>query len=150
MTRPEDIYRIRKLEAEEAEWAAELEAACFPDPWSRESLAEGLGAGRLFCLLAEQAGQPTGYCLAQLVLDEGELLRIGVAPSARRRGIGRALLRELWSQCPQIASWYLEVREGNLPAVSLYRQAGFVPSGIRKNYYRDPVENALLMYRKED
>ena len=141
---------IRRLTAEEVGIAAALEQECFADPWSREGLAEGLEAGTQLALLAEQGGEPVGYCLAQQVLDEGELLRIGVAPEARRQGIGRRLLEALWKECPQVQSWYLEVREGNLPAVSLYRQQGFQTAGIRKNYYRNPVENAFWMYRKED
>ncbi len=145
-----ESIRVRPLSFQEAELAAALEKACFPDPWSRESLEEGMKAERLHLLLAEQDQRPAGYCAAQLVLDEGELLRIGVVETCRRQGIGRLLLKSLLERFPQITAWHLEVREGNQPAVALYRQMGFLPSGVRKRYYRDPVEDALLMYKKED
>ena len=145
-----ESLRVRSLSFQEADLAASLEKACFSDPWSRESLEEGMRAGHLHLLLAERDQMPAGYCAAQLVLDEGELLRIGVAEAYRRQGIGRLLLKNLLERFPQITAWYLEVREGNQPAVALYRQMGFLPSGVRKRYYRDPVEDALLMYKKED
>ena len=138
------------LTAEEAGEAAALEALCFSDPWSRESLAAGIAEGRLLCLLVRRAGRPAGYCAAELVLDEGELLRICVAEPYRREGIGRQLLEALFARCPQTASWYLEVRQGNRPAVSLYRRMGFEIVGSRKAYYRDPAEDALCMCRKEE
>lgn len=141
---------VRPLSFQEADLAAALEKDCFPDPWSQESLESGMKAGRLHLLLAEQDQIPVGYCAVQVVLDEGELLRISVAEPYRRQGVGRLLLQNLFACFPQITAWYLEVRAGNRPAVSLYRQMGFLPSGIRKRYYRDPVEDALLMYKKEE
>ena len=88
-----------------------------------------------------------GCVLAGTVLDEGEILRICVREEHRQKGLGHALLRALFAACPGIRTWFLEVREGNRAAVRLYEAEGFTPTGVRKNYYRNPSENALNMRR---
>ena len=124
---------------------AEIEKACFHAPWSAAMLREELGKG--IFLVAEQDGAAVGYVGCQTVLDEGYISNVAVAPEARRRGIGQALISELMERAAalKLAFVTLEVRCGNAAAIALYEKQGFVPVGRRKNYYDFPREDAILM-----
>ena len=93
------------------------------------------------------AGTVLGYLGLHYVLDEGYIANIAVDPLFRRQGIGSALLDDAADFARQagLAFLTLEVRQSNLGAQALYRRHGFCPAGVRKNYYRDPVEDAILM-----
>ena len=97
----------------------------------------------------DDAGEITGFAVLLIVADEGELLNIAASPSRRRRGIGQALLGRCLEECAarDVTVLYLEVRESNLPARSLYRKNGFREIGVRRDYYIKPRENAILMRR---
>ena len=124
---------------------AEIERACFHAPWSETMLREELGKG--IFLVAEQDGRTAGYVGCQTVLDEGYITNVGVSPNFRRQGIAKALITELIEQAKakRLAFVTLEVRESNAAARALYAGAGFQPVGIRKNFYSNPTENAVLM-----
>lgn len=139
---------IRVPEASDFEALAALERQCFSDPWSESSLREMAASPHTRYLAAEYEGRIVGYCGAQVVLDEGDILRIAVDETVRRQGIGRALLAALWQCTPEICLWNLDVRAGNEAARALYCKNGFIPVGTRKNYYREPAEDAVLMRRK--
>ena len=111
-----------------------IEKCTFPDPWSSGRI-EGKLAGYLFC---------------SYVLDETEIVKIAVAPKYQRRGIATALMNEFteWCKASEIHRWMLDVRAGNDCAAALYRSFGFTEDGVRKNYYTDPVEDAVLMSRQ--
>ena len=141
---------VRPAGPDDAPALAELERRCFSDAWSEGSLRSGMAGTGACYFLYEEAGLILGYCGAQVVLDEGELLRIVVGEENRGRGIGSRLLGKLMEKFPEVCAWYLEVRMGNLPAVALYRKFGFLPVGQRKNYYRNPQEDALLMRREKE
>ncbi|MCD8329597.1 MAG: ribosomal protein S18-alanine N-acetyltransferase [Lachnospiraceae bacterium] len=143
-----DPVTVRPFETSDLEAVAALEKDCFPDPWSEMSLQEMAASPHTRYLVAERAGRIVGYCGAQVVLDEGDILRIVVDETARRQGIGRALLAGLWHHTPEVCLWNLDVRAGNAAAQALYRVCGFVPVGTRKRYYREPTEDAILMLRK--
>ena len=103
------------------------------------------GAGGL-ALLAEANGVPVGYLTARLLAPECELYRIAVLPISRHTGVASALMDAFFAilkaeDCPAL---FLEVRESNAPAIALYKKYGMTQVGMRKNYYRDPTENALL------
>jgi len=138
---------IRGMRPEEAGEAAALEAECFPDPWSAQALRDMTANPRAVCIAALEGGRLVGYCSAQTVLDEGEILRVAVGIPFRGRGIGSALLERMLEHTPGIVSWYLEVRESNEPALALYRRSGFEAVGRRKAYYHHPTEDAVLMQR---
>lgn len=134
--------------------AAELEAASFPDPWSESDFAQllslpsvrGWGA---WIGTGDESRKLISYCLVQCAADEGEILRITTAPACRQRGTAERLLEEIFRRTfPDTIYWFLEVRESNLPARALYAKLGFQPAGVRKNYYRDPTENALILRRE--
>ena len=88
-----------------------------------------------------------GFLILSTVLDEAEILEVAVAENLRRAGIASELMSELFEWCKKngIARILLEVRESNFPARSYYKKFGFAEDGRRRNYYRDPVEDAVLM-----
>lgn len=124
---------------------AKAERAVFADAWSENALASHLAGECNISLIAESGGVFVGYLLGVLLPPEGEIWRVAVLPEYRGRGIGESLVRAF---LPREGCCFLEVRESNLPAVRLYEKVGFLPVGRRKNYYKAPVEDALL-YRKD-
>ena len=126
---------------------AALEKQCFSDPWSENSVASELENPLSLWLIAEEDGAVCGYVGSQTVLDETDMMNIAVHPDCRRKGIAAALIAELVSRLKARGSRILrlEVRESNLPAIALYKAMGFTQLGLRKNYYRNPKENALIL-----
>lgn len=92
-------------------------------------------------------GSPAGYIVGRSVLDEGEILNLGVARAVRRRGVGRSLVERLMSDFTRagVRRVFLEVRESNLAARRLYAEFGFDAVGRRPRYYRSPVEDAVVL-----
>ena len=126
----------------------ELEKACFSLPWTWEMLMSQLPDDEHeFLAAVDESGKLLGYVGMMTVLDEGYISNVAVEPGCRRQGVGEALIRELLERCRmrQLSFVTLEVREHNEPAIALYSKPGFVPVGLRKNYYEAPKENALLM-----
>lgn len=108
-------------------------------------LAQELGCG--IFLVAEHEGTVLGYLGCQTVLDEGYITNVAVSPERRRQGIGERLLAELLlrAQNAGLAFVTLETRMGNEAAISLYEKAGFIKVGVRRGFYRNPPEDAVLM-----
>ena len=126
---------------------AALEKLCFSDPWSETSIASELENPLSLWLIAEENGAVCGYVGSQTVLDETDMMNIAVRPDCRRKGIAAALIAELVSRLKARGSRILrlEVREANFSAIALYKAMGFTQLGLRKNYYRNPKENALIL-----
>lgn len=126
---------------------AALEKLCFSDPWSENSVASELENPLSLWLIAEEDGAVCGYVGSQTVLDETDMMNIAVHPDCRRKGIAAALITELVSRLKAQGSRILrlEVRESNFSAIALYKAMGFTQLGLRKNYYRNPKENALIL-----
>ena len=126
---------------------AALEKLCFSDPWSETSIASELENPLSLWLIAEEDGAVCGYVGSQTVLDETDMMNIAVHPDCRRKGIAAALITELVSRLKARGSRVLrlEVRESNFSAIALYEALGFTQLGLRKNYYRNPKENALIL-----
>ena len=129
---------------------AELERLCFHDPWSENSIASELGNRLSVWLVALDEDKVVGYVGSQTVIDETDMMNIAVHPDYRNRGVATALIVELTQQLRMRGSkgLMLEVRESNSSAISLYDKHGFLQVGCRRNYYRNPRENALIL-RKE-
>lgn len=127
-----------------------IEKCTFPDPWSSGSIEETLKAPGYRNTGAWIEGKLAGYLFCSYVLDETEIVKIAVAPKFQRRGIATALMNEFteWCKASGIHRWMLDVRAGNDCAAALYRSFGFTEDGVRKNYYTDPVEDAVLMSRQ--
>ena len=129
---------------------AQLEKLCFSDPWSESSIETELSC-RLSCWLVAMEGDALlGYVGSQTVIDESDMMNIAVHPDHRRKGIAEALIAALEEQLRQRGSkaLTLEVRDSNVPAIALYEKLGFTQVGLRKNYYRNPKEDARIL-RKE-
>ena len=126
---------------------AALEKANFSEPWSENSVRGELSNELALWLVAVENDTVLGYVGSQTVLEEADMMNIAVEESCRRRGIARALVEELVRQLPAHCLT-LEVRASNAPAIGLYESMGFTQIGVRKNYYRKPREDALIL-RKE-
>ena len=129
---------------------AELEKLCFHDPWSQNSIASEVNNKLSFWLVAVEDNKVVGYVGSQTVLGETDMMNIAVHPEFRKKGIARELITQLISTLAQQGSHslMLEVRASNDPAISLYKSLDFVEVGRRRNYYRNPREDALIL-RKE-
>jgi len=129
---------------------ADLEKICFNDPWSENSIASELGNRLSHWLVALDGEKVVGYVGSQTVLGETDMMNIAVHPAYRKQGIATELIETLIQVLKERGSHslMLEVRESNDPAKELYSKMGFELVGIRKNYYRNPKENALIL-RKE-
>lgn len=126
---------------------ATLDAACFGNPWSREVYQEELERPFARVRLLEVGAELMGLSCAWMVADEAHLLRIATLARARRRGLGRVLLRAVIDEataagCREVL---LEVAASNAPAVGLYASFGFHPIGRRKGYYAHPPDDAVVM-----
>lgn len=127
-----------------------LEQECFADPWSQQSIASELHNPLSLWLVAQEGQTLLGYVGSQTCLDETDMMNIAVSPASRRQGVARALIEALISALRARGSKQLtlEVRASNGPARQLYESLGFLQVGLRKNYYRNPKEDALIL-RKE-
>ncbi len=139
------------MEAEAIGAVAALEERLFSDAWSREMISGGMSApAQTFFTARTPDGRIVGYAAIMTVLDEGELLRIGTDPEFQRQGIGSALMEQVIQAAEErgLSFLLLEVRQGNTPAVRLYEKYGFCREGVRRDYYRNPLEDALIMRRR--
>ena len=127
-----------------------LEQECFADPWSQQSIASELHNPLSLWLVAQEGQTLLGYVGSQTCQDETDMMNIAVSPASRRQGVARALIEALVSALRERGSKQLtlEVRASNGPARQLYESLGFLQVGLRKNYYRNPKEDALIL-RKE-
>jgi len=123
---------------------ATIHAQCFPagEAWDAGVMAAELSQPGVFGFLAEAGGM----ILCRVAADEAEILTLAVTPAARRRGIGRALVKEaaMHALTQGASRFFLEVSTSNQPAQALYRAAGFVQVGIRRRYYPDGADALVL------
>lgn len=129
---------------------SDTEAAVFTDAWSPSSVSAFLLGECSVCLTARVSSRQAGYVLASAAFDEGEILRIAVLPEFRGRGVGSELLEKAEKALAErgVKTVFLEVRADNRPAMSLYSSHGYLPTGIRRDYYRDPTCDAVLMKKE--
>ena len=139
---------ILPMGEEHLDQIAALERRCFSRPWSRAQLSEELSRPfALYFAALDGDGTLMGYAGAHLAADEAAINNVATAPEFRRRGVAETLLRHLIAAAEDrgASHFYLEVRESNGPARALYAKLGFLPLGLRKNYYTDPTEHAVIM-----
>ncbi len=129
---------------------ASLERECFGDPWSEKSIASELTNPLSLWLVAMEGDTLVGYVGSQTCMDETDMMNIAVSPTHRRNGVGKALIEALVEALKKKGSrcLTLEVRASNEGAIALYTKMGFAQIGLRKNYYHNPKEDALIL-RKE-
>ena len=135
------------MTAEHIPHLAELEKQCFSTPWTRDGILSELTNETARFFVAEFMGETAGYLGMHIVLDECYIANIAVKEKFRRMGIGNALLKKGEERAKEenCAFISLEVRVSNEKAIALYRKRGYNEMGERKNFYSDPVENALIM-----
>lgn len=139
---------IIPMTADHLDEIAALERVCFPDPWSRQMLAEELdNALSAFLVALDSEGKVAGYAGLQVILDEGTVTNIAVRPDCRKQGVASQLLQVFlnFAQGNRLAFLTLEVRASNYDAIALYGSRGFRGVGRRKNYYEHPREDAVIM-----
>ena len=135
------------------DWAPQLHAVelcCFTVPWS-EAAFEGDLAGPFAewtGIYDEQESRLAAFLGTHVILDEAEIVNVATHPDYRRMGLARWLLEDFFRTHPALSQSFLEVRESNTAARTLYESLGFAAYAIRRNYYEKPMENAVLMRRQ--
>ncbi len=142
-------FTIKPMRVEDIGGVLEIEQMSFPTPWPRDAYHHELRENRLACyLVAREFHRIVGYAGMWVILDEAHVTTIAVDPLHRRRGFGERLLVALIDEAMKRgARWVtLEVRKSNFGAQTLYRKYGFKDIGIRKAYYSDNREDAIVMW----
>lgn len=128
----------------------EIESASFSNAWTKENFVSELNNPTSVFFVALNGGEVAGCVAMNNALGEGFISKLMVSEKNRRQGIGRLLLGKLCEYAEQnrMFALTLEVRESNTPAISLYEKAGFKNLGKRKNFYRNPKEDAVIMTKE--
>nr|WP_173104454.1 ribosomal protein S18-alanine N-acetyltransferase [Bacillus sp. KH172YL63] len=140
---------IRFMTVDDLDAVMAIENQSFSIPWSRDAFLNEIEQNHLSTyLVAEEDERVVGYCGVWLVVDEGHITNVAVLPDYRGRGVGEALMRKLMDVAGECGArtMTLEVRVTNGAAQHLYRKLGFQDGGIRKRYYSDNQEDALVMW----
>ena len=138
---------IRRMTLEDIPAVVEIEKQCFSLPWSEKSFEDSITREDTIFLVCETEDAIAGYMGLYLSFDEASVTNVAVSPNLRKQGCGEALVtkakeaaKEAGAECV-----FLEVRQSNEPALSLYKKKGFEEIGIRKKFYEHPVEDAIIM-----
>lgn len=140
---------IRKMELQDVETVYAIELATFPTPWTLDSFYYEMNENQYaHYLVCEDETGIIGFCGMWLVIDAAQITNVAVVETARGRGLGEALMREALriAREAKMDVMSLEVRVTNTVAQNLYRKLGFQDGGIRKGYYTDNGEDALVMW----
>lgn len=156
---------VRRMEERDVRQAAALEAANFSDPWTEKAFLETLHLDYAYYYVAEEeVTEPSlsekaekrrcvaGVCGLRNIAGEGEITNVSVDSRYRRRGVAAAMLKRVLEDGAElgIEAFTLEVRCGNLPAICLYEKFGFVQEGVRRGFYENPREDALIMWKRQE
>lgn len=145
-----EMLKIREMQEQDVCSAAKIEAENFSRPWSADGFLSAVKSEKTLYLLAELDGEIAGYIGMWIALDEGEITNVSVKKELQGRKIGAKLMKALTEAGKNrgVSSYFLEVRESNERAIRLYSSFGFENVGLRKNFYEDPVENAVVMCKR--
>ncbi len=138
---------IRGLTYSDLPQVIAIERRAFPTPWSLAMFVLELSKPGGVCLAARREGALRGYVICSRFEDVWHVMNVAVDPSARREGIATTLLEELIARLGEGSRLTLEVRPSNDGAIRLYERFGFLAVGLRKRYYQDNGEDALIMWR---
>ncbi len=143
------MIKIRNAKMDEFHALEEISVSSMSEPWKEADFMSAEKNEYALILAAVEEDEPVGYAVGYFAADEAELPSIAVSPQMRRRGIGDALLNELFIQVRQrgAAKLFLEVRESNEAAIALYEKNGFITAGTRRHFYSNPEEDALVMMK---
>lgn len=142
--------RYYELTYDDIAQVSEMEQRFFSTPWSEASIAHYVETGNTIFVVARNGEKTVGYAAVLCILDEGNLVSIGVDDAFRQMGIATELLDIVYEMAHErgVSSINLEVRTSNEAAIALYKKEGFVQNGLRKNFYREPTEDALLFWKE--
>jgi [ribosomal protein S18]-alanine N-acetyltransferase len=139
---------IRRLTYADLPQVIAIERRAFPTPWSLAMFVLELSKPSGICLAARRDGRLCGYLVCSRYDTVWHLMNIAVDPDERRHGVASTLLSELLARVGDPGARYtLEVRESNTGAIALYERFGFRAAGMRRRYYQDNGEDALIMWR---
>ena len=138
----------RSLPADSKE-ISEAEELIFSDPWSERDIISAISTVGSMCYTALSDGKVVAYIIGRIIAPEGEIYRIATLPEYRGRGIAYRLLDYAYKteRGRGLEVLFLEVRSKNIPAISLYREYGFKQMGVRRGYYKNPDDDALIMVK---
>jgi ribosomal-protein-alanine N-acetyltransferase len=146
--RREAPFTIRRLIYADLPHVIAIERQSFPTPWSLAMFVLELSKASGICLAALDQDELVGYCVCSRYDTVWHLMNVAVTPERRREGVAVALLRRLFDEADKPGEQYtLEVRPSNAGAIALYESFGFKRAGLRKGYYHDNKEDALIMWR---
>ena len=139
---------IRKLTEADVDAVAELERANFSHPWKEGDFADLVDKPDRGCVVATDGDSIIGCVVYRNIVGDVDITNVQVARERRRQGIARALLEQAITEARAIGGqrFTLEVRASNVPAISLYESLGFTREGLRRNFYQNPVEDAVIMW----
>ena len=142
---------LRRLVLSDLDAVEPIERASYPTPWSRGMFVTELSkpSSRSLAAVADETGELVGYLILSRYVDAWHVMNVAVAPAHRRRGVASALLGSLLAESDPDAQrgYTLEVRVSNVAAIALYERFGFRSSGVRRGYYTDNREDAIIMWR---
>jgi [ribosomal protein S18]-alanine N-acetyltransferase len=140
---------LRRLELRDLNAIERIEQRSYPTPWSRSMFAGELAKPSSICLGAFDAENLAGYLIISRYVDAWHVMNVAVAPEYRRRGIATTMLDRLFELTAGDGrrGYTLEVRVSNADAIRLYERVGFKARGIRRGYYTDNREDALIMWK---
>ncbi|MBO5907957.1 MAG: ribosomal protein S18-alanine N-acetyltransferase [Clostridia bacterium] len=138
---------IRRAVPDDSSGIEQIETLSFPDPLSKKDIFTYICSEGGTCFVAVEDGEVIAYVIGRMIAPEGEIYRIATHPSKRGRGIGYRLLSYMTKteRARGLECVFLEVRSKNAPAISLYTSFGFEKIGERKNYYKNPDDDAIIM-----
>ena len=142
-------YTISPMSRRDLDAVCRIEALSFPTPWPKSLFIEELEnpLSHLYTARIGERGEVVGYIIFWTIVDEAHILNVAVHPDYRGRGIGRGLVSFVVDRCRRLGlrRVFLEVRRSNIVARRLYRDLGFEVIGVRKGYYSDTKEDAIVM-----
>lgn len=138
---------IRRARADDATAISEMEEKYFSDPWSKKDIFSSICNELGMCFTAQVDGRTIAYVIGRIIAPEGEIYRIAVDEACRGRGIGYRLLSYALKteRGRGLESVFLEVRKNNTPARRLYSSFGFKEISVRRGYYKNPDDDAVIM-----
>jgi len=147
----EHTWTIGYMTEEDVAAVAALEAENFSRPWSYDAFYKTLSDENYIVIIAKEADALLGYCVLLCTGEEADITNVCTAPATRGKGVATEMLTAIMEvgYARGVTEFFLEVRESNTPARSLYTKLGFEEIGLRKNYYEEPREHAVLMKKGE-
>ena len=146
------MITIREMNLADVDSVCVLEEMAFSMPWHKESFIEMIeNKDALYLVADDERAGVVGCCGVRSIVGEGDITNVVVHPDFRKKGVAFDMLTQLLFRGEKefgIKEFTLEVRYSNIGAIHLYEKLGFVSEGIRKNFYEEPVEDALIMWKR--